>query len=94
MVYLSLGGLGLVGFLDFFMRWQSPFGILFLIAIPFYLLTLTFTIWIHPITCTIFMLTKRRGCFSSSRVAITIASYCLATTFTYLVACKGYIITV
>ena len=51
LVYLILGTLGFIGFLAHFNRWPAPTAYLFILALPYYLSALTFTILIHPLAC-------------------------------------------
>lgn len=51
LVYLVLGTLGFVGFLGHFNRWPEPVAYLFILSLPYYLATLTFTILLHPLAC-------------------------------------------
>ena len=92
-VYLAIGSLAIIGFLDFFLQWNTILRVLFLLAIPFYILTITFTIWIHPIICVIYLITNSNCGLVSKKLVVTISSFILASIFTYLVFGLGFIIT-
>ena len=92
-VYLAIGSLAIIGFLDFFLQWNTILRVLFLLAIPFYILTITFTIWIHPIICVISLITNSNCGLVSKKLVVTISSFILASIFTYLVFGLGFIIT-
>lgn len=58
LLYLIAGTLGVIGFIAFFERWPQPFLSLFILALPFYFASLTFTILIHPIICLAYLIKK------------------------------------
>ncbi|CAA6798555.1 MAG: Unknown protein [uncultured Sulfurovum sp.] len=51
LIYLVLGTLGAMGYLNIFEHWFYEFVLLSLTGIIFYLISLLFFIWIHPFIC-------------------------------------------
>jgi len=51
LIYLILGTLGFVGYMAHFNKWPVPFISLFVVALPYYLASITYTILIHPLAC-------------------------------------------
>jgi hypothetical protein len=94
LIYLITKTLALIGFISFFHGFPHPFLALFIFAMPFYLATLTHTIFIHPLTCLLLLIRKKLNRQSNTTVLIHLLwSLILAITFTILVY-NGYVITV
>jgi len=101
--YLICGYLGLIGLLFFSFSWRMPSddhwkALMVIVAISFllfYIMTLLFIIWIHPILCSIALYKRRRNSSSNKYLwLIFILSSILTLTFTYLIILKSHFITV
>ena len=94
LTYLILGTLALIGFIAFFNRWAEPLLSLFILAIPFYIMTLTFTIFIHPIICTVYLVRRSKKSQNTTFIKVhLIWSLLIAGAFWGMIL-NGYIITV
>ena len=93
LIYLIFGTLAVIGYIAVFNRWAEPLRMLFIISIPFYLATLTFTIFIHPIISIVYIV-KRIKKSQSIRPLIfhLVWSLLIAGTFWGMIL-NGYIIT-
>jgi len=92
-LYLFVGCISLLGFLSFFLNWGFPRWCM-LPGIFFYLATLTFTIWIHPIaSLAYFFVRLRQGKLRPRHIVHAILSITLASIFTYCVFVLDFIIT-
>jgi len=93
LIYLILGTLAVIGYIAVFNRWAEPLRSLFMLSIPFYIATLTFTIFIHPIICIVYIV-KRIKKLQNTRLIIfhLIWSLLIAGAFGGMIL-NGYIIT-
>lgn len=92
-MYLMLGTLAVIGFVAFFERWPQPFLSLFILAIPFYMATLTLVIFIHPILCANILVKKIKNKNNVKPVAIHLVWSSAITTIFVGMVMNGYIIT-
>ena len=93
-IYLIWGTLAVIGFIAFFERWPQPLLSLFILAIPFYLATLTFTILIHPVLCIAYFVKKVRAKNDAKPILMHLVwSLTISIIFIGMVI-NGYIITV
>ncbi len=58
LIYLVVQSLAFIGYVVFFTRKQEPLAFLFVLAIPFYLAAVTYTIFIHPVACLAFLIKR------------------------------------
>jgi len=92
-IYLLAGTLAVVGFIAFLNRWSQPFISLFILAIPFYLATLTLVIFVHPIICAVILAKKLKINVDYKPVLIHLVwLLAIATTFGGMIL-NGYVIT-
>ena len=93
LIYLILGSLAVIGYIAVFNEWAEPLRMLFIISIPFYLATLTFTIFIHPIICMVYIV-KRVKKSKTTRLIVfhLIWSILIAGAFWAMIL-NGYIVT-
>ena len=93
LAYLILGTLALIGFIAFFNRWDEPLLSLFVLSIPFYIMTLTFTIFIHPIICIIYLIKYSKKSQNTTLIKVhLIWSLLIAGGFGGMIL-NGYILT-
>ena len=91
--YLVLGTLAILGFIAFFKGWPQPFISLFVLAIPFYLATLTLSILVHPIICTVVLLKKRKSNLNYKNVLMHLVwSIGIAAAF-FTMILNGHVVT-
>jgi hypothetical protein len=94
LIYLIAGSLGVVGFLAFFNGWGKPLVFLYLLSIPFYLATLTYTIFIHPLICLFHLIIHIKRKQNKAKILIHLFwSLIIAIAFMIMIM-NGYIITV
>lgn len=92
-IYLVLGTLAMIGFISFFFNEPQILQVLFIVAIPFYLATLTLTIFIHPVLCLVRLIKKHQRKESIKVVLYhLIWSVIIAGVFTSMIL-NGYTIT-
>ena len=95
LIYLILGSLSVIGYIGFFQRWPVfPWRFLFVISLPYYFSTLTFTIFIHPFLCFYKLFKKRKNKEKVNVILLHFLwSLSIAIVFTSMVL-NGYNITV
>ena len=92
LLYLSLGTLAILGYIGMFEKSLSIPTPLLIVGVIFYLLFMTFTIFIHPLLC-ILRLIKKKGKRKTLWIHL-LWSVTIILSFCFLICNKGYIITV
>lgn len=78
----------------FFWGWSQALAGLFILAISFYIASLTFVIWLHPLLCLLMLIKRRKHQAPYQRlVSHLVWSPALAVSFLALIV-NGYVITV
>lgn len=67
--------------------------IFFFLALPFYIMTLSFVIWVHPVICAWFFLNRLKP-MDGGVLRVLIWSVVLAAIFNYLIFGRGFYLTV
>jgi hypothetical protein len=92
LIYLVLGTLGFIGFLAHFNQWPAPAAYLFILALPYYLATLTLTILIHPLACFVIAAIKVKRKESGMNPLIHGVWSCIISASFMTMVFNGYII--
>ena len=93
LTYLILGSLSLVGYVAFFMGWPFPIRGLFILALPFYLASITFLIFVHPALCLVQLVKTWQDSKKKVMFVHFIWSLAIASTYQIMIS-SGYYLSV